>query len=65
MPSGDNPNSKANLKKGNRFTKETASKAGRNGALKANETKRQRKTLREELLALLEQDDTQERWPTW
>lgn len=33
MPKGDNPKSKENLKKGNRFTKETASENGRLGAL--------------------------------
>lgn len=33
MPSGENPKSKENLKKGNRFTKETASECGRHGAM--------------------------------
>lgn len=58
MPRGDNPNSRANLI---RPTSEQARELGKRGAKKSLETKRQRKTLREELLALLEQGDTQEK----
>lgn len=36
------------------FTEETASERGRNGAIKANETKKKKKLLREILLAQLE-----------
>lgn len=58
MPRGESPNSKANLKV---FDSETAREAGRKGAKKTNEIRRQRKTLREELLALLSAGDTQEK----
>jgi len=57
MPKGENPNSKANLKVFK--TSEQAREAGRNGAKKSAEVRRQRKTLREELLALLSDGDTQ------
>lgn len=58
MPRGDNPNSRKNLI---HPTSEQARENGRKGAQKSLETKRQRKTLREELLALLEDGDTQEK----
>lgn len=55
---GKNPESRKNLvKNAGRFTTETASIA----AQKSVEVRRARKTLREELLALLSAGDTQER----
>lgn len=57
MARGDSPNSRANLEKGKPFDKETA----RIAKQKSDEAKKQRKTLREELLALLEDADTQEK----
>lgn len=47
MPRGTHPNSLANLKKGNRFTKETASKEGKKGAEKSNFVQRKTKTISE------------------
>ena len=57
MPRGDNPNSRKNL---NVFNSETAREAGRKGQIKSTETKRRRKTLREELLTMLEDKEIQE-----
>lgn len=54
MPKGSNPNSKKNLEKGNRFSKETASAMGRLGAAVSNEVQRKAKTFAEELRILLE-----------
>lgn len=56
MPKGSNPNSKKNLKKGNRFSKETASVNGRKGAEISNARQAAAKTFREELKALLEME---------
>jgi len=42
-------------------TKNEAREKGRIGGIKSGESRRQRKTLREELLALLSKGDTQER----
>lgn len=47
MPRGSNPNSKKNLLKGNRFTKETASEAGKKGAAVSHEVNRKRRTMHE------------------
>ena len=47
MPRGTHPNSLANLKKGNRFTKETASKEGKKGAAESNKKQAQQKTISE------------------
>lgn len=58
MPKGENPNSKKNLAKGNRFSKETASAMGRLGAEKSNEVQRKAKTFAEELRILLEAEIT-------
>lgn len=44
---GRHPNSLANLKKGNRFTKETASKEGKKGAAASNEAQKKLKTIGE------------------
>ena len=48
----------------NERTPRERSELGRKGAAKANETKRRRKTLREELTALLEIGDTQNKVST-
>ena len=48
----------------NERTPRERSELGRKGATKANETKRRRKTLREELTALLEIGDTQNKVST-
>ena len=40
-------------------TKEEAKRRGRNGGIKSGEVRRQRRTLREELLAMLSAGDTQ------
>lgn len=53
MPKGSNPNSRANLAKGKRFTEETATEMGRKGAEKSNKVQAQARTLAEELKALL------------
>jgi hypothetical protein len=45
MPRGTHPNSLANLKKGNRFTKETASKEGKKGAAESNKVQKQLKSM--------------------
>lgn len=45
MPRGTHPNSLANLKKGNRFTKETASKEGKKGADVSNARQKQLKSI--------------------
>lgn len=58
MPKGDNPNSKKNLAKGNRFNKDTASAMGKLGAAKSNEVQRKAKTFAEELRILLEAEIT-------
>lgn len=58
MPKGSSPNSRANLAKGNRFSKETASEMGRLGAEKSNEVQRKAKTFAEELRVLLEAEIT-------
>lgn len=58
MPKGDNPNSKKNLAKGNRFSKDTASEMGKLGAAKSNEVQRKAKTFAEELRVLLEAEIT-------
>ena len=50
-----------NLKSFSERTPRERSELGRKGAIKANETKRRRKTLREELIALLSQGDNQNR----
>ena len=50
MPSGEHPNSRANLEKGTPFNAETASKA----AAKSHEVQRARKTFREQFIAELE-----------
>ena len=47
MPKGDNPNSKKNLKKGNRFSKETASENGRKGAEISNARQAAKRSIRE------------------
>ena len=46
MPKGDNPNSRANLKRGG-FTAETASKNGKKGAAASNEKQKEKRTVRE------------------
>lgn len=47
MPKGSNPNSKANLLKGNRFGKETASINGKKGAEVSNARQAQKRTIRQ------------------
>lgn len=55
MPKGDNPNSRRNLLKGNRFNKETASAAGKKGAPISNKVQAEAKTFAEELRLLLQE----------
>lgn len=58
MARGDNPNSRANLRTpSSKQAREIGSKGGKASA----KSKQARKTLREELLAMLEDGDTQEK----
>lgn len=60
MPRGDNPNSRANLKPQNKRTKKEQREIAIKGGKASGESRRQRKTLKEELLALLEDGNVQE-----
>lgn len=60
MPRGDNPNSRKNLKPQNKRTKEEQRDIAIKGGKASGESRRQRKTLKEELLALLSEGDIQE-----
>lgn len=53
MPKGSNPNSRANLAKGNRFNNETAREAGKKGAIVSNAKQAQQRTFAETLKTLL------------
>lgn len=55
MPKGDNPNSRRNLLKGNRFSKETASAEGKKGAAISNRVQAEARTFAEELRLLLQE----------
>lgn len=60
MPRGDNPNSRKNLKTFDTRSKEEVREINARGGRASGETRRRRKTLREELLALLEDEKIQE-----
>lgn len=60
MPRGDNPNSRKNLKTFDTRSKEEVREINARGGRASGETRRRRKTLREELLAMLEDGDMQE-----
>ena len=61
MAKGDNPNSRANLKPQNKRTKEEQREIAIKGGKASGKSRGARKTLREELLAMLEDGDTQEK----
>lgn len=60
MPRGESPNSKKNLKPQNKRTKEEQREIARMGGKASGESRRQRKTLKEELLVLLSEGKIQE-----
>lgn len=60
MPRGDNPKSRANLKPQNKRTKEEQREIAIKGGKASGEARRNRKTLKEELLAILSDGNIQE-----